>query len=127
MSEDPWEIAGFDQPVRPPQLEDEEHNPHGIIELMWQTPGWSDNVEAFAPELLNQCRQHAAVRAALLFSMEIARQSEMKLRLAADMLEVGRLQGEINGLSRFSATILDALRNAETPTQEPQDEDNELS
>jgi hypothetical protein len=59
--------------------------------------------------------------------MEIARQSEMKLRLAADMLEVGRLQGEINGLSRFSATILDALRNAETPTTEPQDEDNELS
>jgi len=100
--------APFETPAGLPQLEHESNAP--IQELLETAPKFDP---AFGPELLVLMRNHIVLRSAFMFCMEVARESELKLRHENDPNEVFRAQGEIRGLARYADAVQTLLITAE--------------
>lgn len=111
MEDDDW---GWD--ISPPQMEAEESGPIELIgDVLENSPMWT---EAMATELAYLCRSHSVVASAIMFAMQIARPSELALRVADDIKDMHRHQGRISGLEAYVSSLRTQMEVAETPTDE---------
>lgn len=117
------EIPGFEMPLGPPQLEAEERKP--LADLLMEAPKWDENM---AIELVVLARRHVAIRSALGFVLELAKQHTDSLLTETDPAEIYRHQGAARSLMRANEIVFTYLIQAEEYLAKialDQEEDNE--
>lgn len=85
-----------------------------IRTLLDESPRWSEDL---VPELYNLCQNHAAIRSALMYALELARMPELGLRRASTIEEVKHLQGQVAALETYANHIISQMEALEAPTE----------
>lgn len=117
-------FAPMEAPVMLPQMDaGGEDASKSIRELFDETPFFS---EEFIAELEYHCRSSVAVRSAIKFAMQTAREDMVALRSAETMTDVARHQGSVTGLEKYFEAIITMLEAPREPADLEEDIDDEL-
>lgn len=110
-------IEGFDIPESMGQFD----SPWASLrQLLDEAPPFT---EGMAAELAVLCRNHVAIRSALMYSMVVAREAEIALRQVDTIEECKKAQGKIEGLEHYLMRVIGAMEMSEhSKDLEPEDE-----
>lgn len=81
-----------------------------IYAMLEDCPAW-DNSLAF--ELLQLAKNHLSVRAALMYSMQVAKGAELKLRAIETLEELKFQQGVIHGNEQYLMTLINSMAESQ--------------
>lgn len=114
-------FAPMEAPTQAPSMEssDTADASKPIRELFDETPFFD---EAYIAELEHHVRTSVAVRSAIKFALQTAREDMIALRSAETMTDVARHQGSVTGLEKYFETIITMLENPPVIEEEPEDE-----
>lgn len=81
-----------------------------IYAMLEDSPAWD---KSLAYELLQLAKNHLCVRAGLMYSMQVAKGAELKLRGVETLEELKFQQGVIRGNEQFIMTLINSMAESQ--------------